>query len=66
MSPNAPEDLPRQTHQEILEEKHVREDRVVDMLHICHCIIEIGQMGIYRRIFSDGSEVRDVLDVMMG
>ena len=40
-------------------------DHVVDELPKCRCIVQIGQTGIYNKLFSDDYVVRDVIDAMM-
>lgn len=39
-------DPPRSTQQEILEVEQVRANHIVDVLHRCHRIMEIGQVDI--------------------
>lgn len=51
-------------HQGILEEE-ARADHNVDVLPRFCRIIEIRHAGIERGVFPDGSEARDVIDVMM-
>lgn len=48
-------DLLRLSRQKILE----------DVFPRCHRIVEIAQAGIDRGIFPDGSDVRQVLDVIL-
>lgn len=39
-------DPPRSTQQEILEVDQVRANHIIDVLHICHRIMEIGHVDI--------------------
>lgn len=66
MTPNTPEDPPRPTHQEILEEEQDMTNHFVDVLPRCHRIMKLGQEGIDRGLFLYDSEVRGVLDAIMG
>ena len=55
----------RPAHQELLEEEKAQLDHVEDVLPRYHCIVEIAHACIDRGIFLDGSDVRQILDVIM-
>lgn len=60
------EDPLRPSHQEILEEDQTQLDHAENVLPICHrCIVEIVHACIDKGIFSDGSDVKHVLDAIM-
>lgn len=56
---------PISTYQDILEEEQAMANYVVDVLPRYCCIMEIGKVGIDKELFSDDSEVRDVLPAMI-
>lgn len=58
-------DPPRSAHQEILKEEQTQLNRVEDVLPRCRRIVEIVQTDIDRFIFSDGSDVRQILNAIM-
>ncbi|XP_058734041.1 uncharacterized protein LOC131605735 [Vicia villosa] len=58
-------DPPRPVYQEILEEEHAKAYLAVDVLPICPSIMGIEHTCIDKRLFSDRSEVKDVVDDMM-
>lgn len=47
-------DPPSPANQEILEEKQAREDHNVDVLPVCHCIMDLARAGIDRGDFPEG------------
>lgn len=61
----APEDPPRSTHQEILEDEHARLDHAHDILLRYRRIVENAHVDIDRGIFTVGSKVREVVDAIM-
>lgn len=61
----APGDPPRPSNQEILEDEQVQSDHVEDVLPRCRRIVEIVQASIGKCIFPSGSDLRQVLDVIM-
>lgn len=65
MTPYALGDPPRPAHPYMTPYPYMT-NHVVDVLRICHNTMEIGQMGIDRELFSDGFEVSDTLDAIMG
>lgn len=65
MTLNSPSDPPSLAHQEILYEKHTREDHVAYVLHACCYIIDHARAGIYIWVFPKGSHERDILGVIL-
>lgn len=60
-----PGDTSRPAHQGILEDEQTQLDHAEDLLPKCRRIVEIAQAGIDKDIFSDGSDVRQVLNIIM-
>lgn len=52
MTPDAEGDPLRPAHQEVLEKKQTRADHV-DVLPICHCIVDIEKKAITRGRFEE-------------
>ena len=65
MVQTSPEDPPRPSHQEKLEEEQTQLDNAHDVLLRCRRIMEIVQEDIDICIFPDGSDVRQVLYTIM-
>ncbi|XP_050875986.1 uncharacterized protein LOC127079651 [Lathyrus oleraceus] len=61
----APGDTPRLVHQDILEEEQAQLCHVEDVSPMYCSIVEITRTYIDRGIFSDGSNVRQVLDAII-
>lgn len=54
MRTDAPGRSPRPAHEEILENEHIMDNHVIDVLPICQNIMQITREGIKSRLFERG------------